>query len=301
MFSCSRLPVPDRSPETVDVDLSVEMYGIEMEGSPASKALTPLDPSVENSISNLWILQYAQDGRLTQAYYIDKDYVNPSGERPLERPVLSISLNVTLSKGPNSTIVIVANMGEANSTDPDWPSSGEFKWGEHGGGSLYDLQKKLFVCSLDDHQMPHLFMSGITELDVDDDTKALPVNVMLSRLASKFKVTIRSASANTYSNVRLQMLNCPSKMSIFPNEVSFNAAEDLFTMTQQVCGQGEYLNSEKSFFFYANENLSSAPELQTLIKVVADQGGQEVSTTLKPSTHGTTFRNTYYDIQISLK
>lgn len=276
--------------ERIVVDLVVSSSVLELEG-PASKASSPLDPGVENTIVNLWLLQFASDGRLAKAEYKALDY-----------PAMSIEYKAEFDKAGKYTLVVIANMGGVNGTDSEWPYSAEFKWGAHGGASLYDLQHKLFDCSLDDPSIPHLFMSGISEIEVGGAGDANTVNVMLSRLASKFRVSISSATPDTYSNVRLQLLNCPSKMNLFPEELDLSALGALENMGEEiVCTGGEYLNSQFNFFYYANENLSSEPANQTMIKVLADKNGVPVSKVLPVSSHGITFRNTYYDIQISLK
>lgn len=303
-LSCGRvepeLPVGPEPSDEVLADFCVSASAIEMEGS---KAVSPLDPSVENTIANLWILQYADDGRLVMQEYIDESYVNPAGIRPLDRPVLSLSLQVRLVRSPGSTVILVANMGGVHGDDPEWPSSAAFKWGEHGGGSLYDLRRNLFSCRMDSFAEDHLFMTGITEIDVDSDT-ALPVNIMLSRLSSKFSVSIRSSVAGTYSNVRLQMVNCPVKMSLFPEELPLAAGTDLVEYApQQVCPAGTYLGTDSfsNFYFYSCENLCPEPDRQTFLRILADKAGKPVSVDLPVSSHGTTFRNTNYSIQISLK
>lgn len=286
-ISCSRSLDVD---EKLVVDLFVSSSRLELDGA-ACKADSPLDPGVENTIVNLWLLQYAADGRLAKAEYKQLDY-----------PALSIEYKAEFEKSGKYTLVVIANMGAVNAADPEWPSSGEFKWGSHGGGSLYDLQHKLFDCSLDDPAIPHLYMAGITEIEVNGASALKPVNVMLSRLASKFKVSVKSASPDTYSNVRIQLLNCPDKMSLFPDEIDLAAAGALKdTSPEVVCPSGEYLNSQSDVFYYANENLSSDPSHQTMIRILADKNGVPVSTVLPVSSHGITFRNTYYDIQVSLK
>lgn len=305
-LSCGRVapevPVGPEPSDEVLADLSVCPSALEMEDG--SKAVSPLDPSVENTIANLWILQYADDGRLVKQEYIDESYVSPSGIRPLERPVLSLSLQVRLVKSPGSTIILIANMGGTHAEDAGWPSSSSFKWGEHGGGSLYDLGRKLFSCSMENFTGDHLFMTGITEIDVTDSGTAVPVNVMLSRLAGKFSVSIKSSVANTFSNVRLQMVNCPVKMSLFPEELPLAAGMDLVEYApQQVCPAGTYLDADsfKNFYFYSNENLCPETDRQTCIRILAEKAGKTVSTVLPVSSHGTTFRNTNYSIQITLK
>ncbi|MBP9997704.1 MAG: hypothetical protein KBS67_00500 [Bacteroidales bacterium] len=305
-LSCVRvepeLPVGPEPSDEVLADLSVCPSALEMEGG--SKAVSPLDPSVENTIANLWILQYADDGRLVKQEYIDESYVSPSGIRPLERPVLSLSLQARLVRSQGSTIILIANMGGTHAEDAEWPSSSAFKWGEHGGGSLYDLGRKLFSCSLENYSGDHLFMTGITEIDVTDSGSAVPVNVMLSRLASKFSVSIKSTVAGLYSNVRLQMVNCPVKMSLFPEELPLAAGTDLVEYApQQVCPAGTYLGTDSfsNFYFYSCENLCAEAGKQTFIRVLADKEGTPVSVDLPVSSHRTTFRNTNYSIQISLK
>lgn len=273
--------------ERIVVDLCVTSSQLVLD-APASKAENPLDPGVENTIKNFWLLQYAEDGRLAKAEY-----------KPLDYPALTIDYSTEFGKAGRYTLVVIANMGEVVTTDPEWPSSSEFKWGSHGGGSLYDLQHKLFNYSLGTQSIDHLYMSGITEIEVGAGDKS-PVNIMLSRLASKFRITLDSASSDTYSNVRLQLLNCPTVLSLFPDELDLSGS--LFDMDPEVvCPVGTYLNSKSSFYYYANENLSSDPSMQTRIKVLAEKNGTPVSTVLPVSSHGITFRNTYYDIQISLK
>lgn len=276
--------------DEISAELFVSSSELVMEG-PATKAQYPLDPAVENTIANLWLLQYASDGRLVKAEY-----------RELDRPVLSISLQVKFVKSPGSTIVLLANMGGVHTDDPQWPSSADFKWGEHQGGSLYDLQHKLLACSMETLDMPHLFMSGITELDISDSEQAVPVNMMLSRLASKFKVAIMSNSDNTYSGVSLQILNAPTRMSFFPNELDLSEYLGDYA-AQEVCPQGTFLGTDdyRSFYFYTLENLSSNPQQQTLLRVAATKNGVPTSVTVPVSSHGTTYRNTCYNIQISLK
>lgn len=289
-FACTGVK-PDMQQEVL-VDFCVAGTELVMEGEPDTKAQFPLDPSVENTIYNLWVLQYANDGRLVKAAYAE-----------LPNPVLSTTLSVALVRGQSSTVLVVANMGGNNAGDEDWPSGADFKWGEHGGGSLYALQHKLFSYSLENPQMPHMFMVGVTEMDIDDTPKT--INMMLSRLACKFRVTIKSGSANTYSNVRLQMVGCPVRFSLFPNDsVADEYTSDMVEYApQKVTGAGEYLGTDGflSYYFYANENLSPDPARQTMIKVLATKGGREVSTTLPVSAIGTTFRNTYYNIQVTLK
>lgn len=276
--------------EKMTVDLCIASSELELE-DPQTRAQNPLDPGVENTIGNFWLLVYASDGRLAQTEYKTLDY-----------NALSINYKVGFEKAGRYTLVVIANMGGVNTTDPDWPSSGDFKWGSHGGGSLYDLQHKIFGCSLDNPSIPHLFMSGITEVEVGGADSQKDINVMLSRLASKFRVTIDSASPGTYSNVRLQLLNCPARMGLFPEEIDLSAGGALSDTTPEVViSSGAYLNSKTSAFYYANENLSSDPSKQTMIKVLAVRNGTEVSTVLPVSSHGITFRNTFYDIQITLK
>lgn len=288
LLACVSCSHPIDVDERIVVDLFVTSSELELE-DPASKASSPLDPGVENTIVNFWLLQYAADGRLAKAEYKEPGY-----------PALSIEYSTEFEKAGRYTLVVIANMGGVNPSDPEWPSSGEFKWGSHGGGSLYDLQHKLFDCSLDDPSIPHLFMSGITEIEVGGAGDREPVNVMLSRLASKFRITIDSASPDTYSNVRLQMLNCPTAMSLFPDEQDLSGS--LANMTPEVvCPGGTYLNTKSSFYYYANENLSSDPSMQTMVMILADRNGLPVSKVLPVSSHGITFRNTYYDIKITLK
>lgn len=291
VLGCTRI---ETTPNTdVLVDFCVSSSELIMADN-GTKAQFPLDPSVENTIDNLWVLQYADDGRLVRSVY-----------SKLPTPVLNTTLQVKLARSQNSTVIIVANMGGFNTGDSEWPSGEDFKWGEHGGGSLYNLQNKLFSYSLDNPGMPHMFMTGITQMAVDDESASHTINMMLSRLASKFKVTIKSSSADTYSNVRLQMVNCPVRFSLFPNDnLSAEYTQDLASYSlQEVCGPGEFLSSTafKSFYFYSNENLSPDPSCQTMIRVLAAKGGQEVSTMLPVSSLGTTFRNTYYNIQITLR
>lgn len=145
-------------------------------------------------------------------------------------------------------------------------------------------------------------MSGITELDITDSDQTVPVNMMLSRLASKFKLSIKSNSKNTYTDVRLQILNAPTMMSFFPNELDLS--EYLGDYAPQVVSPaGTYLGTEDymNFYFYALENLSSNPQQQTLLRVTATKNGAPTSVTVPVSSHGTTYRNTCYNIQISLR
>lgn len=297
-ISCSLIDTEDDghgiSMEEVPVMLNVFASELEMD-EPDSKAANPLDPVVENTFTNLWLLQYGEDNRLIQSDTV-----------LLDHPVLGTKLEVKLKKSQNSTLVVIANMLNTHGDDPEWPSSGAFKWGEHGGGSLYDLRNKLFACSLKAADQDHLFMTGITNLDIDDSAveNGISVDLMLSRLASKFNVTIKSATPNKYSNVRIQMINCPTKMSLFPDEISLTPPSDLEEYdAQQVCGVGEYLGTDasKSYYFYANENLCSARDKQIKLRINADKEGTPVQKDLSVSSDGSTYRNTYYHIHITLK
>lgn len=291
-ISCCRMEtVPDNGPDEVMMEFFISSSELVMDG-PESKATSPLDPGIENTIANLWLLQYAGDGRLVKAEY-----------QPLDYPVMSISLQARFVKSSGSTVVLIANMGGVGTDDAEWPSSGDFKWGEHGGASLYDLQNKLFSCSLESYDRRHLFMIGVTQLDVDDASALIPVNVMLSRLACKFRVSIKSSSEDVYSNVRLKLVNCPVRMGLFPKTFTFSAEDLAEYACQEVCGADASLRTDAydTFYFYANENQSSDPDLQTGLVIMADKNGQAVSRTLPVSSQGTTFRNTCYDIHINLK
>lgn len=295
ILSCSRTDI--EYPETGHVTKSFFISTSEMlmEGPGnmdglETKATTPLDPSVENTIKNLWVLQYDSDGILVYQHYF-----------PQTNPVLSVQLQeVELIEGNDCTIVIIANMGGINGSDPDWPSDDSFKWAEHKGGNLHALRSKILAYSMKNLIPEHLIMTGIAQIDVDDDDAY--ITVMLARLACKFKVSIKSNTENYYKNVSIKMVNCPSQIYFFPQEIDGINMEDYDQQT--VCGESEYLGTDKylNFWFYANENLDSESDRQTALCITAkDKDGQSLTKTVPVSSHGTTYRNTCYNIQVSLK
>lgn len=296
--ACGRMEVSRQGGE-IAVEIGIDSYSLLMDG--ATKAERQLDPSVENTIANLWLLQYV-NGRLEKAEYIDESYTDSEGRRPLETPVLSTSLKTTLAEGLNSNIVVIANMGGVNKDDSEWPSGKDFKWGAHGAASYSDLQNKLFSVDLSDPKINHLYMVGSSYLDVTDSQQGKVINMMLSRLGSKIKISVSSKNANKYGNVRLCVQNVPSKTLLFPVSADSGRYEYISYSEQPVTGAGEYLSGDaKSFYFYVNENLATTQDNQIRIEIKADINGSAYKKDVPVSATGTVYRNTYYNIELSLK
>lgn len=288
-LSCNRIDAVNNLDDEIKVDLSISTSSMELDAM-NTKADVPLDPLYENTISNLWLLQYADDGRLLKREYIELDY-SP----------MSLSLDASFKKSPNSTIVVIANMGGVNLYDSEWPSSADFHWGAHSGGSLYHLHKKLFSYNLSEHGEAHLFMVGVSILAIDEDEQQNHVNMILSRLACKCIVSVRKADESvSYSNVRASLLNCPATFSIFPEEMEFDQTGDLADSPADPL-QSLGTTSFHRCYFYSYENLSSDEEKQTKIRIDAEKDGHPVSCVIPVSKYGITLRNTCYEVQITLK
>lgn len=293
LASCQGALEPEQTKaDDCQVVISIGIASIDTE-SP-TKSEESLRPSIENTISNIWILQYSREGFLQKTIY-----------QEIETPVQYMpSLNVPLVRLPDSRIVIVANMGKApgRGDDPEWPYDGSFnRW----PGSYYQLRNKLFRSNLSDLEseesrdnVEHLFLFGETEMDVEEGSA---VNVMLSRCTSKIRVAIYQDGTEFY-DVKLQIVNAPSMFEFFPAENALWDESHFLDYEEESICSGTLPKERQYRYYYIEENLSSSPDFQTKLKITARSSvdGQFRTRLVPLSLTGMTYRNVFYNVDIRL-
>lgn len=275
----------------VALDISVDPILLREEAT--TKAVSPLDPHVENPIKNLWVIQYNEVGERCSVNY-----------KEMANPVVALRDHmVDLEDRPFSTIVVLANFGditENGAKDGDhyryvWPAAlGVLRTGRLAKDMAYSLDRD------NGHNPANIFMVGQATLTSGDINKH--INVILSRLLAKVAVNIRQEKKGgnyQFKDLSLQIQNAVRGVVPFP-AVDNTPSEFLYDYVGENVPDSQFTEAGVTRYYYVNENLDEAnpTKLSVTVKGVGDD---KTRTRVYPiNTYKKVFRNTFYTVDITV-
>lgn len=150
-------------------------------------------------------------------------------------------------------------------------------------------------------------MAGDVIIPVIHENEFISLHILLARLTSRFRVSVKGADGTNFQNVKLQLVNLPTKMCIYPIKNLYCEHTD---NPEQVVTAGEEKLSttlKGPYYFYADEDLAETPEGQPddkrliKLKITATESGKSYTQTIKISPTGHNYRNTTYTMELTLK
>lgn len=239
-----------------------------------TRSSSMLDPGIENSIFDIWVIQYADGGVILKSEHYRND--------PNELGVLEVKpFNVQLYRRTNTTICLVANLqpGQLNSTYP---------W----AGSLNGFKRMMLDLNLNDTpnnpsvgHIDRIRMFGYFVGDITAETTSL--NVTLGRMISRVALNITNNGRTNLTNTRVEVKNVPQKIPFFPTgdplpvtSVSTPAERDeYFTSYSENIGN---LNVGQTVtrYYYMGENLNPQESEATTVVITGMAEGSQRSSTV---------------------
>lgn len=173
-------------PETIRVTLNVNVADMGYCG--ATKAESPYDPLIENTIHDFYVAQFSSRGVLLGE---PKKY--PS-EGTFNKT--TVQETIELVNDPGSTICFLANW---NSEVPSWPDN------------LTEYKSMMGVVDLVDNRLP---MYGVYA--GGDITGNMTMNVALGRMMTRVNVTVTNNTGFTMTKLTVALTQAPRYASLYP-------------------------------------------------------------------------------------
>ena len=312
LCACSREMAPQVEPEYVDAPF---VLSIADEQGDATRATTALFPEVENWIYDYYYVQFIGDA---SAYTGHMRKTVTTGD-------LTVSENIRLRAGANSTVVFVANIVPAGSNyvdSPGWDATdGSVQILDENGipfladnenGVLtlnkfkklrFNMNNRLVRIQASDNSMKHMPMCGYWQGTVPaptngGTTNTVPATVTMGRMVSRMNVTITNKTGAAISQIR--MLNASARAYYFPQTENEDLAErDYISFTQSANIAN---NQSATFYFYTAPNYCQSNGLETTLEFTA--GGKKGTVKLGSDPEAgdyNLYMNTIYTFNVTVK
>lgn len=278
----------------------------QLQPSPQSRAANQMEPEKENYIYDIWLLQYNALGELTAADGVDPRQHLRVGEAGATTVT---DLEVTLLESANSTLLLIANLGDAPlENNATWPDN-------------LDAFKQLSI-PLDYLSVPsgdasegHVGKIGLLGYYQGALQNNMTLNLSFTRLITRLRLNIKP-SFDMSSPVELKLENVRSRILLFPSATPYQPAGSTddekaadraanYTSFSQTLSQ---LNTSGIVqYFYVGENI--LPSAADATKLTVAYNGDTYTTLLgedspaaDPSSRNLTLnRNSDYSFDINLK
>ncbi|MCQ2161040.1 MAG: hypothetical protein MJY97_08130 [Bacteroidales bacterium] len=268
--SCVDAYVEETSEGLVPVTLSVS--------AGETKAGHQFTPRTENTMRDLWILQYNSDNEICLKIPVD-----------LEADELSATVKGLSLRPGRSTLVVIANFLEL---EPDvqypWP------------GALEALYSTPIDAGLDlgGDGPDHLVMVGTRSVDVK---AGMDIGMMLSRVCCKLTLVVHQAG-DEFSDLSFQVVNAARPFTIHSSMDALEEEDLMDYAPETVSGKVPTGRADAvTRYYYFCENLSSDPDMQTMVRVSAKRNGTRRSMLVPVTSHGGVYRNTNYTLDLTLR
>ena len=311
LCACSRELNPQAEPEYVEVPFELSIADVPGD---ATRATTALFPENENWIYDYYYIQFIGDA---SAYTGHMRKTVTTGD-------LTVTENIRLRVGANSTVIFVANIVPAGSNyvdSPGWDATdGSVQILDENGipfladnenGVLtlnkfkklrFNMNNRLVRIQASDNSMKHMPMCGYWEGNVaasgSGTTNTVPATVTMGRMVSRMNVNITNKTGSPITQVRL--LNTAAKAYYFPQvENTDLTADDYITLSQNVNIAN---NNSATVYFYTAPNYCEGNGLHTKLEFTA--GGKTGTVDLGsdvPNDHYNLYMNTIYTFNITVK
>lgn len=271
------------------------------------RAANAMGPEIEDFIYDIWLLQYNSLGELVSADGVDKRQHLRLGEDGVTEVT---GLEVTLLESENSTLFLIANLGDAPlENNVIWPDNLEtFK-------QLSIPVDYLSVPAGDDNE-GHVNRIGLMGVYRGAVQNSMTMNISFTRLITRLKLNIKP-SYEMNSSVELKLENVRSRIYLFPTETPYQPAGSTddekaadraanYTIFSKTLSQLDTTGIVQ--YFYVGENINPTAEDATRLTVSYND---DVYTTLlgtespevgDPSSRNLTLkRNSSYNFDINLK
>lgn len=243
-----------------------------------TKAGAQLTPRTENTMRDLWILQYNSDNEICLKIPVD-----------LEADELSTTVKGLSLRPGRSTLVVIANFLEL---EPDvqypWPGALE---------ALYSTPIDIGL-DLDGDGPEHLVMVGTRAVDVK---AGMDIGMMLSRVCCKLTLVVHQ-DGDAFSDLSLQVVNAARPFTIHSSKDALEEEDLMDYAAETISGTvpSGRANAVTRYYYFC-ENLSSDPDMQTMVRVSAKRNGTRRSMLVPVTSHGGVYRNTNYTLDLTLR
>lgn len=235
--------------------ITVKLYtGVKSEISPTNgvdavtRATKPLSPEEVNLIYDIWVVQYASDGVIFSD--VTKQYrIGEPGEMAIPE-----GLEVTLRKSKNTTICLLANVGDTiNKLIPNWPLDNLSQFNKTKI-EMDIISRENNLTSFDGNVglLKEVYMFGYFQGDITDETTML--SVTLGRLAVRLNLYIHNNTGKNFENVSINLKNVPQRMLISSMNIHGLDDEDYTDYTEYIRKVDNGTVAERYYFFGGGYN-----------------------------------------------
>ena len=307
LCACSREIAPQVEPEYVDMPFELNISDV-LGDTRVNEALFP---EVENWIYDYYYVQFIGDA---SAYTGHMRKTITTGD-------LTVTEDIRLRVGNNSTIIFVANTVPAGANygdNPGWDATdGTVQVLDEDGNPFvapnvltlnkfknlrFNMAARLNLIQTGNGTMKHMPMCGYWEGNVaasgSGTTNTVPATVTMGRMVSRMNVNITNKTGSPITQVRL--LNTAAKAYYFPQvENTDLTADDYITLSQNVNIAN---NKSATVYFYTAPNYCEGNGLHTKLEFTA--GGKTGTVDLGsdvPNEHYNLYMNTIYTFNITVK
>lgn len=173
--------------ETIRVNLNVSVSGMEHQGT--TKAESPYDPLIENTIHDFYVVQFSSRGVLLGE---PKKY---PAEGTFNTTVIK-GLEIELVNDPGSTICFLANW---NDDVPEWPDN------------LTEYKSMMGLVDLVDNRLP---MYGVYAKG--DIAGNMTMNVALGRMMTRVNITVTNNTGLSMTKLIVALTQAPRYTALYP-------------------------------------------------------------------------------------
>ena len=311
LCACSREVAPQTEPEYVDVPFVLNVADAEGDMTRAANALFP---EVENWIYDYFYIQFIGDASAFTGHM----------RKAVTTGDLSVTENIRLRVGANSTVIFVANIVPAGSSygdNPGWDATDGSVQILDENGVPYTADNENGVLTLNKFKklrfnmaprvqliqsggnMKHMPMCGYWEGNVPSGssgtTNSVAATVTMGRMISRMNVNITNNTGSAITKV--QLLNAATRAYYFPQVENADLKDadyiDLPAQTVNIAN-----GATETVYFYTAPNYCEDNDKITALKFTAGSKTGSIQLGSDPDqNHYNLYMNTIYTFNITVK